>query len=331
MHFARKQPTMMRQINSLVAIAAAVVLIVMPPAAGQTVGQAISPDARHAAFERTIEGSPRGTVTFGRRAPSAGDEIDQSISLEMRLTTSMRQGNQLIQNKRTTMRSDQRRVVTTTSVDQGLTAAAEVRYLEATKHIGENDAAQTPSLPPSITQPVQGKTYHCKREGGEDGKLIVTDAAGHIPPTNELEIVAQNMDMIGRRNPLAEFLAGRSLDEGDTIAVPPDVADRLFYLGKRYGEVKRFDLTLRKSQAGDDAACAEFTARVEAASNDSSQMRLDVEGPLVVEVATCRAVRMQFSGPIGISETRGSYSRTQQLIGTGHMKMSITSAYRDAQ
>jgi hypothetical protein len=76
--------------------------------------------------------------------------------------------------------------------------------------------------------------------------------------------------------------------------------------------------------------CAVFLARVEAASSDSSQMRLQVEGPLVLQLDTCRAVRVDLSGPIGMSETRGSYSTAYQMIGTGQLKMRIASTYRDA-
>ena len=48
---------------------------------------------------------------------------------------------------------------------------------------------------------------------------------------------------------------------------------------------------------------AVFQANVDAASNNRTQMRLEVEGPLVVDVATCRAQRISLLGPIGMSET----------------------------
>ena len=79
------------------------------------------------------------------------------------------------------------------------------------------------------------------------------------------------------------------------------------------------------------ATCAEFRASIEAASNDSSQMRLVVEGPLVIQVDTCRAVAANFTGPIGMSETRGSLTATYQMAGTGNMTVSIASNYGDAR
>jgi hypothetical protein len=256
----------------------------------------------------------------------------------MRLTTSLRQGNQIVEKNQTTMRTDQHRVVTTTEVADGHVMSVMVRYLTATKQMAAREQTPSANLPsaennstPQTVQPVHGKTYHCKREDGGDGKLHVFDEAGQVPPRDELEIVSQNMEMIGRANPLAEFLAGKTVASGETLVLPQDAADRLFNLGDRLGEVNRFELTLRKTLVADDSPCAEFVARIDAASNDSSQMRLQVEGPLVVQIDTCRAVRTELSGPIGLSETRGTYSTISHLFGTGRLNMRIASSYSNAK
>jgi hypothetical protein len=179
-------------------------------------------------------------------------------------------------------------------------------------------------------QPVAGKTYLCQRLPGKDGGLNITDEAGHIPPTDEYEIVAQQMEMVGRPNPLAEFLAGKSIAMGQTIELPRGVAGKIFNLGEQFGEVTKFELKLNDVSSTDGHARAKFVARVEAASNNASQMRMQMEGPLVVEVDTCRAVNLSLSGPIAMSETRGSYSTSYQVIGTGTLKTHIASVFRDA-
>ena len=139
------------------------------------------------------------------------------------------------------------------------------------------------------------------------------------------------MQMVGRPNPFAQFLAGRTIAVGEKIELPNDVASQIFNLGDRFGKVTRFTLTLQKVQSENGARCAVFLASVEAASTDSTQMRLEVEGPLVVEVDTCRAQRIALVGPIGMSETRGTYSTAYQMIGTGRLQISIASTYRDVQ
>ena len=152
-----------------------------------------------------------------------------------------------------------------------------------------------------------------------------------MPPTEERDIVAQQMDMVGRPNPFAQFLAGRTIAVGEKLELPKDLAAQIFNLGDKFGEVTRFTLTLQKIQPEGGANCAVFLASVEAVSSDASQMRLQVEGPLVVQVDSCRAVRIGLVGPIGMSETRGSYSTAYQVIGTGRLQMNIASTYREAK
>jgi hypothetical protein len=281
---------------------------------------------RQASFDRGPS-KTREPVQFGRRVVQVGDAVEQAVSLQMRLSTSLRQGNELLEKNQTVVRSHQRRLVTTREVDQHRVTAVEVRYFEATRQITSDNAAES-SAP--LAQPVQGKTYHCRRDLGDDAKLLVTAPDGQTPSPEECEIVEQNMEMVGRANPLAQFLAGRTVAVGETVVLPKDLARQLFNLGNRFGDVSRFDLVLENVETHDGELCAAFLARVEAASNDSSQMRMQVEGPLVIQIDTCRAVRLALTGPIGMSETRGSYSTAYQLLGTGQLKMSIDSAYRDA-
>jgi hypothetical protein len=272
-------------------------------------------------------------VRFARRPARIGDKIDQVLELDMRLATAIRQGNELVDKYQTTVRTGQRRVVTATEIADGRTTAVRVQYLKATKEVSAadgTDAEQPAANSQSEAQPVAGKTYLCRREPGDDGKLIITDEKGSIPPMDEYEIVAQHMDVVGRANPLADFLADKTIAVGETVAVPPEIADRIFNLGDQFGDVSQFDLTLQKSVMHDGAPSAEFFAHIEAASNDSSPMRLQVEGPLVVQADTCRAVNLNLSGPIGMAEKRGSYSTAYLVIGTGQLKVSIASAYRDS-
>jgi hypothetical protein len=302
---------------------------------------ATKPVVRQTTFNEAADtAAQQQSIRFGRRPASVGDQTEQTSAVEMRLTLNMRRGNDLVGKNQTTVRTSQRRVITCTAVDAGRTSTVKVQYPEATKQVlGASDAggaiapdgkSATPQSS-SVAQPVQGKTYLCRREAGESGRLIVTDDAGNPPPTEEYEIVAQQMDMVGRANPLAQFLAGRSVAIGEKLELPKELAGKIFNLGDKFGEVTRFTLTLQKVAPENGANCAVFLASVDASSSGASQMRLQVEGPFVVEVDTCRAARINLVGPIGMSETRGSYSTAYQVIGTGRMQTTIASAYRDAQ
>jgi hypothetical protein len=225
------------------------------------------------------------------------------------------------------MHNTQRRAVTTTEILDGRTQAVLVRYPEATKQmiIGADTKQPEP-----IPQPVEGKAYCCRREPGDDGKLSVTDADGLIPTLEEFTIVAQSMEMVGRTNPLAEFLVGRKVTVGQTLPLPKVVADRLFGIGERFGDVSRFDLTLEEVRTQSGRSCAVFRASVDASSAKSTQMRMQLEGPIVIDIESCRAVHTKLSGPIAMTESRGTYSTAYQLISTGNLTIAIDAVYRDA-
>lgn len=325
-----------------IVLTVATTLIPIASAYGQQAKPNVVAPVKQAAFNQpTAAGSaPRQTVRFGRRAVHVGDQMEQTLGLEVRMSMIMRRANELVGKNQNVTRSSQRRVITTTAVEAGRVMAVTVNYPESTKQVVGPPDPVAPAVPNASNasvgsspkaQPVQGKTYHCLREPGENGKLVVTDEAGNTPPFEEIEIVTQQMEMVGRANPFAEFLAGRTIAVGDKIELPKDLATQIFSLGDKFGEVTRFTLTLQKVQLEGGANCAVFQASVEAASSDSSQMRMQVEGPLVVQVDSCRAVRIGLVGPIGMSETRGSYSTAYQVIGTGRVQVSIASTFREAK
>jgi hypothetical protein len=284
------------------------------------------PGAQPAAYERSAANTAPRSVQFDRREPQVGDQLEQSLAVELQLNTMARQGSEVVEQAKTRLRRRQRRVVTTTHVIDGKTVAVLVRYAEAAKMIAAGPRAAELGEEKMTSQPVDGKAYRCRRDGDS---LLITDEAGKIPPLDEYEIVALNMESLGRPNPLADYLAGRTLTVGQQLALPHDVAEKLLGLGGELGEVTRFDLTLTEVKPIDGAVCAVFQASIEAASIDSSQMRLAVEGPLAIQADTCRAVQAYLTGPIGMSETRGSLTATYQMTGTGKMTVQIASRYSD--
>ena len=284
------------------------------------------PGVQSASYERSAPAAAPPSVRFARREPQVGDQLEQTLAIRLQLNTMVRQASQVVQQAKTSLYRRQRRVVTTTHVANGMAVAVLVRYTEAAKEIASGPSDGQLGEPSVTPQPVAGKAYRCRRDGEA---LLITDANGSVPPLDEYEIVAQNMESLGRPNPLADFLAGRTLVVGQRLVLPNDVAEKLLGLGGEMGKATRFELTLQKVAPINGATCALFQASMEAESTDSSQLRLAVEGPLAIEVDTCRAVQASFSGPIGMSETRGSLTATYQMTGTGNMTVNIASKYDD--
>jgi hypothetical protein len=281
-----------------------------------------------ARFESPANAKQQQAVRFTRRAAQIGDSVEQQISLMSRMTTVHRKNNEVNEQTKVEMRAKQQREITTKGVENGRATAVRVHYAAAGTVVEARGSRNEQEDSP---EPVVGKSYLCLREGGPEGDLRITYEDGTLPPMDEYEIVARHMETVGCGNPLADFLAGQTIEIGETLDVPKVVAARLLNLDFDFGSLSRFQLKLEKVEENGDAKLAVFSTHIEAASSGSSQMKMQVEGPLVVDADSCRTVKVDLTGPIGMTESRGSYSMAYQVIGTGQLQMKVASTYRDAK
>lgn len=251
---------------------------------------------------------------FAKRPAVVGDAVEQTVASRSRLTLrTIREGRAVKAVERTSDRHQQRRVVAT-GLDGGRVVAARVHFTTSFEtHDGQ--VAQ---------QPIEGKSYDCRRDGE---RLVVLTADGAVPTLAEHAAVSRAMDSLGRENALADYLAGRTVEVGERLELPTDVARRALGLGAAIGDVERFTLTLRAVEP----AGARFDAEVEATGAGSGQMRMLVGGPVTVDPATCRVVATELTGPVGLVESRGSLGNAYQVQGTGELRVAIEATYEDAR
>lgn len=252
------------------------------------------------------------SVRFGKQSPSIGVVLDQSVVVGMSLKTRSLQDSQVIEQAEVESERRQRRIVTAEVVDSGRVVGAVVEFVASERSRGDVSAAD----------PVVGKRYRCVREG-ED--LRITTLEGDVPPLDEYKVVAEAMESLGKPNALADFLAGKSVAVGDRLELPPDVAQQAIGFDRRMGQVERFVLVLKGVDSASSATFARFDAEIEASGAGSSQMRMMVFGEFVVDASTSRVASAVLSGPIGLSETRGSAGHKYQVAGTGKLRLELAS------
>lgn len=275
-------------------------------------GQAPLPLATKATYETP---STRETITFGRRSPQVGDQVEQTIEVELALRTTTRQGTKVLERGEQKLTRRQQRVIVADRVEEGRTQAAHVKFLAAERQVG--DEAKS-------SEPVAGKTYHCQRDGD---RLIVHTIEGEVPPMEEFRLVLPCMEMLGRAHPLSNYFAGKSVRVGEKIKMPEEIARELLGADDEFGKVGRFEMTLQKRELIEGKECAVFDAEIEATGDGTSQMRMLVTGPIVLEIDSCRAVSADFRGPIGMSEVHGIYGARYQVDSMGKFRVAVTSRY----
>jgi hypothetical protein len=259
------------------------------------------------------------SATFGRRQSVVGDAVEQTVRLEMKLHTTSRQGAQVIEQESSEVERQQRRRVTASSTREGRVVGAAVRFFEASStRNGE-----------SSTDPVAGKTYQCER--GEDDKLTVLTDKGTIPTMEEYTLVVRAMETLGTASPLAEFLAGKTIEVGEEIELPADLAQRALGFDKQFGKVNLFTLKLKELRVVEGLRVARFAATIEATGGGTGQMGLIVEGAFEIEEPSCRMVSADLTGPIALSGQQGVGVTAHQVDSRGRMRMQLAARYRDSK
>ena len=95
--------------------------------------------------------------------------------------------------------------------------------------------------------------------------------------------------------------------------------------------MQRFDLTLREIKTVNSRRCAVFQILLEATDHKMGQMRMQLEGPMAVEIASCRSVAAELTGPIGVAKAVVGPGTTYHMTGAGRLKVTIDSSYEDLQ
>ena len=264
-------------------------------------------DVAVASFSRQAERA----IEFSRSPARLGERIEQTVAVELALKTRSRQGAEVLEEASAQIRRSRKRLIVTAELTRGAASAVYVTYLQS---------QQTNNDGPVEKDPIAGKTYFCRRLGEN---LQVLTHRGEVPPAEEFQLVSENMETLGRENPLAAYLAGKRLVVGERVTLPPEVAKRLLGLDHQLGEVTRFELKLSAVERRQGRPCGVFQADIEAQRTDASQMRLLIAGPMVIQAASCQAVSSDLSGPIGMSHSAPDPRGRVQIDSTGRLSLTV--------
>jgi hypothetical protein len=256
------------------------------------------------------------SVTFHHRRPQSGDEAVQEVQLKVSLSTSVVQGDQILESASQSLyRREQRHL-------ELLEATAYPTRARVTFEKLEQQVARNGAPAASEPSPVVGRTYLVARQGDE---LLVTDAAGRTPPPAQLAIVQRSLAGFGKPNPLVEYFAGRTVQVGETLRLPGELAQQVFAAEGAVNEVSRFELRLMRVVTVDQAPCAEFETTLAAQSSLVGTLDLLIQGTMQIEVATCRVLSTELSGPIGLFGTQRTAGAVQAIKGQGTLEIAIRS------
>ncbi len=254
------------------------------------------------------------TYRFTYRPGVVGEQSQQLVTLNLNLSVAIKKDGALVENSQRQLTRKQQRTTHVLEVNEHGPSKMKVTYQLAEKGLGVDHKPVAASA-----QEVSGKTYLAARVGKE---LVVTDERGGEVSSAEREIVAHDLATLGLPNPIGAFFNGKTFRVGQRIELPTELAKELLGFTDAVGEVKRFEMTFAEVKQIQGSTCAVFKTAFEATSQQAGSMSMHIRGQLLLDTDSCMAAIVQLSGPVTMSETRGSGEGQYRLNTTGTLSLS---------
>ena len=241
-------------------------------------------------------------ATFHHLPAENGQKIWQHLTVFANTTTTYEQASQKIARQHRHVTREQVRRLTILDARPGPQNVVQVRYEKAQRT--HSSAGRQAAIEP---QPVAGKTYVVHRPAEE---LVVTGENGTEVTPEEIRIVRENMQSVGRANPLAKFLNGKTLQVGQRVQLPANVAEEMLGWQSDFGKPQEVTLTLNGLQTGTGQVIADFELQIEGESVEGMDDTTRINGALSVEVNTCRVVATNLKAVVAVRQQRGPTGNT---------------------
>ncbi len=259
----------------------------------------------------------RQSYMFRIQSPEIGQRIWQHVTMFANVTTKYAQQGQLISQTSRTLTREQVRRLTVVAKDSSGRTTVRLKYEKARKSLTQR------GLSPELKdQPVLGKTYLVARP---KDALVITYEDGSTPSKEEVDVVEKNMQAIGRTNPLAEFLNGKTLSIGQRLNLPPQLAKQLGWDGE-YGEIGSVTLWLKSVKSIDGSPCGIFENEIEGKSTTGS-MATKMRGDVTIEIATCRTLAADMRVQLNSEMERGPEGHSFRVSHRGQANLHTQARY----
>lgn len=258
------------------------------------------------------------SVTFTFQQPQNGQRIHQEVDSRTKVQTTFEQSNQLISSESKNSLLQQVREILILEADPSKTVRVQVTY---TRAVRKNRGKLLDRPKP---QPVAGKTYLVQRIGDV---LQVTYPDVTQPSAEEVLIVQANMRAVGRTNPLAKFLDGRTIQIGQRLQLPHNLAADMLGGSDALKTAETVFLTLSRTKRINGQRAAVFKAEILGPYTDDGIRSIQSEGEIIVAIATCRTLRAQMDAKVALVEERGPKGATFTVSNVGKVHLKIEARY----
>ncbi len=267
-------------------------------------------------FSAALRSASAESVQFNYHLPQVGQQAAHTVQFDLDLQITLRQAGKIASSEHQKLSRTQERHVTVLQVAGDRATKVQVQYAKAQEEIGSSESGEAHAMS------IEGKTYIVERRGSQ---LLVTAPDGSDVPDDERNLVAANMDSVGHSNQLGRFLHGKTVQVGETLQLPKEMAADLLGLREANGNAQKVELILRRVDVEEGRRLADFDTVIVMQLGSGST--LDVRGSLQFDVDTCHTTAADFSGPISSEGEQPTRGEKLEVLTDGTLKATVHSSY----
>jgi hypothetical protein len=185
--------------------------------------------------------------------------------------------------------------------------------------VTEDGISQDQKVEPN---PVWKQTYIVSFQ---HGVLKVTDQNGLKPENNEIDIVTDEYENLGKSDSFRQFFRSRTVQVGEPLQMPGVLAEGMFTdASHRKIKVESASFILRAVR--NKIATFDSALKMQWNQDANTSMKLNLTGETLVDTQTSHMVTSSLSGTMRITGTEQLYNRLAMLDGKG--KITITESLK---
>lgn len=163
--------------------------------------------------------------------------------------------------------------------------------------------------------PVVGQTYIIS---AQKGLVKVTDANGLKPSIQEVDIVSDDYENLGKVDGFREFFRQRSVQVGEPLQMPGVLAEGMF-TDAAHRKIKVESASFILKSLRNNVAVFDSALRMQWNQDANTSLKLNLSGETLVNTQSSQMSSSSLSGTMRITGTEQLYNRLAMLDGKGRI------------
>jgi len=256
-------------------------------------------------------------ISFNAIAPKIGQTFVRTSSYTMDVDVILKFAGESLQEHNDVSTVTVRKAETVLEATGDANTKLKVTYelIERKTVITEDKIPENKKAEPS---PVLGRTYVVSVQ---NGIIKVTDAYGLKPSSDELDIVKNDYEGLGKPDSFLQVFRNKSIQPGDRVQMPGVIAEGIF-TDAEHRQVKVDNATFVLKNVRQNAAIFDTALKMQWNQDANTSVKMNVVGETHVSIQNSRMLSSNLSGTVRVTGAEQIYDRLVMVDGKG--KISIT-------